>query len=907
MLTATPVRTHCRHSSVQRRPHRLALIGPYQPALIALGLVLGCTRSNPAYLGPHPPNDGGMRDSGAGGAPPDVAVDTTVVDTGVDRGPDRTPDTGTGDTKLDTNKPDVKTDGGDGGDGGLVNCIDLDGDGYGVGTGCLGPDCDDTNNAFHDTATRPCPTGALNKGICRSGSQTCTAGVWSICIGQVMATGEACNNEDDDCDGTADNNLPVPTFTCGQGACQNTVTSCSTGILGLCVPLLSTDTTSDSNCDSKDDDCDGVVDQNCPAVIAACIHVSPTGSDASTTTGGVADPFQTIQAALASIGATTPKSICVAGGPTCQDQAIYTLGDTNTPFKMAAGVSIYGNYESMDWKRCDLSATAPAPTVTLALHHDGGVQFPNTISTPTALDGFVIKRNNGGSSGAIVSAVTVDGAKQVRLANLVVNDTPNAGNTYGVDLMNGGEALITHCQIYGGGGTVASIGVHSVMAKPTIRDNCSMIDASTGRCTTVCTGSPGLVIAGAASATSGFSTGVRLDTSPGASVETSTVCGTQGLNASGVHISGNATGTVVRASQISASAGTADSVGVRIDDCNDTAPWIVGNAVIDGHGSKRSAGIVATGACRPVIDRNALINGGGASTEEADGVSCETNTSGVASLCAVLGNDKIQGSSAAGPTTSVGVACKGHGCARVASNMVAGNAGNNVIGVWLVNDGTMVEQNAISGGCGTVTSVGILANDSFARVQNNLVSAGTCALIATPQPAYLGMRVVLASGVNEMDIDSNTIDGGGATAVCSNSTALEYRADAGNSAAMLPKGMIRNNILRGGACLTRIDFSESSTNTDPRVFQNNDLVLGASTLYLDENTTMRNSAGAVNLLTDILTSGNISADPMFVSFPADQHLMTGSACFGAGTPTAAPATDFDGISRGAAPSIGAYQ
>ncbi len=840
------MRTHCRHSPWRRpawrRQYRLALIA----------LALGCTRSNPAYLGPYVPNDGGVRDSGAGGAPPDVAIDTTIVDTGVDRGPDRAPDTGSGDTKIDTNKPDVKTDAGDGGD---------------VGVGSDGGD-----------------GGVVN------------------CI----ATGEACNGEDDDCDGTADNNLPVSAFTCGQGACMNTAVSCSpgTGMLGICIPHPSTDTTDDSNCDGKDDDCDGLVDQNCPAVIAACIHVSPNGQDATSADGSVANPFQTIQAALVAIG-TTAKPICVAGGPTCQDRGIYTLGDTNNPFKMGAGVSIYGNYESADWKRCDLSATAPDPTVTLDLHENGGVVFPNTINTPTALDGFVLTRNNGGSGGATVSAVTVNGAKQVRLANLIVNDTPNAGHTFGVDLMSGGEALITHCQISGGGGTLESIGVHSVMAKPTIRDNCSTLDTS-GRCTAVCTGSPGLAIAGAASATDGISTGVLLQASPGASVETSTICATQGLNASGVNIKGDATGTVVRSSRISASAGTADSVGVRIEDCNNAAPWIVGNAVIEGQGSKRSAGIVATGACRPVIDGNVQINGGGAATEEADGVSCETDTSGVASLCAVLGNRSIQGSSAAGPTTSVGVACKGHGCARVASNVVAGNAGNTVIGVLLVNDGTMIEQNAISGGCGTVTSVGILANDSFARVQNNLVSAGACALLATPQPAYLGMRVVLANDVNEMDIDSNTIDGGGAAAVC-NSAAIEYGA--GNDAALPPKGMIRNNILRGGVCLTtRTDFSESRANTDPRVFQNNDLdPSGLPRLYLDENTTKKLTIQSVNSLTDTTVSGNISADPMFASFPSDQHLKPGSACTGAGTPAGAPVTDFDGKLRGSSPSIGAYQ
>jgi hypothetical protein len=71
---------------------------------------------------------------------------------------------------------------------------------------------------------------------------------------------------------------------------------------------------------------------------------------------------------------------------------------------------------------------------------------------------------------------------------------------------------------------------------------------------------------------------------------------------------------------------------------------------------------------------------------------------------------------------------------------------------------------------------------------------------------------------------------------------------------------------------------------------------------------VRNSADAVNALTDILTGGNISADPMFISFPTNQHLQTGSACKGAGTATAAPTNDSDGIPRSTTkPSIGAFE
>ena len=228
------------------------------------------------------------------------------------------------------------------------------------------------------------------------------------------------------------------------------------GVLGACVPLPSTDTTGDSNCDSMDDDCDGLVDQNCPTVIAACIHVSPDRERRHRHHGGITAPFQTIPTAIASHWPRpTSKPICVAGGPTCQDHATYTAGrrldHAATLFQMSPGVSVYGNYESTGWTRCarspDGAHSRQSPS---QLHENSGVQFPSTINTPTALDGFVLTRNNGGSAPHSISAVTVNGAKQVRLSNLVVNDTPNAGNTYGVDLMNGGEALITHCLIFGG-------------------------------------------------------------------------------------------------------------------------------------------------------------------------------------------------------------------------------------------------------------------------------------------------------------------------------------------------------------------------------------------------------------------------------------------------------------------------
>jgi hypothetical protein len=57
-------------------------------------------------------------------------------------------------------------------------------------------------------------------GVCQSGTQTCAGGAWGPCLGQVLPSPEVCNTRDDDCDGPVDDGTTCsPGYGCVQGIC----------------------------------------------------------------------------------------------------------------------------------------------------------------------------------------------------------------------------------------------------------------------------------------------------------------------------------------------------------------------------------------------------------------------------------------------------------------------------------------------------------------------------------------------------------------------------------------------------------------------------------------------------------------------------------------------------------------
>ncbi|MCB9599378.1 MAG: hypothetical protein H6720_03305 [Sandaracinus sp.] len=114
-------------------------------------------------------------------------------------------------------------------------------DGY--GDGCeAGPDCDDTNALRNLDCERvpapdcdvtpfatgcPCLPGVLScydapeetrgVGVCTGGTALCLSGHWGLCRGARVPTPEACDGEDDDCDGRIDEGVTSPCGGCTPG------------------------------------------------------------------------------------------------------------------------------------------------------------------------------------------------------------------------------------------------------------------------------------------------------------------------------------------------------------------------------------------------------------------------------------------------------------------------------------------------------------------------------------------------------------------------------------------------------------------------------------------------------------------------------------------------------------------
>jgi len=202
-----------------------------------------------------------------------------------------------------------------------LTCIDIDGDGYGANC-ALGADCDDTNNAIHpgaadalcDNVDNDCDLSidenyvinatSCGIGACAAAGQlTCSAGVESdSCTAGTPAADDAnCNNVDDDCSGTADEDYTLIPTTCGFGVCERAgQKTCIAGVESDSCAAGSP-TGLDDNCNNVDENCDGTPDNAYVSAPTSC------GTGVCTATG------------QKTCAAGVESDSCIAGAPTGAD------------------------------------------------------------------------------------------------------------------------------------------------------------------------------------------------------------------------------------------------------------------------------------------------------------------------------------------------------------------------------------------------------------------------------------------------------------------------------------------------------------------------------------------------------------------------------------------------------------
>jgi len=121
----------------------------------------------------------------------------------------------------------------------------------------------DENCACTDGAIQSC--GQTNNiGECALGTQACVNGAWGECTGAKYPTTEVCDNKDNDCDGSVDEDLTQLT-TSQNGLCSGNTETCSAG---QWVPSGNNYSPTSEICDQQDNNCDGQVDEGDVCVIS---------------------------------------------------------------------------------------------------------------------------------------------------------------------------------------------------------------------------------------------------------------------------------------------------------------------------------------------------------------------------------------------------------------------------------------------------------------------------------------------------------------------------------------------------------------------------------------------------------------------------------------------------------------
>lgn len=155
---------------------------------------------------------------------------------------------------------------------------------------CNGIDDDCDGTADEDLGFTACGSG-----VCATSQANCVDGAPVSCQPLAVATTETCDGLDNDCDGSTDEDLGV--VSCGLGLCQHDEPACTGGIPTNCNSLAGAGTEA---CDGVDNDCDGQIDEE------GAVNCSVLYADSDSDGYGDAADYKCLCAAAGLYQAATP-------------------------------------------------------------------------------------------------------------------------------------------------------------------------------------------------------------------------------------------------------------------------------------------------------------------------------------------------------------------------------------------------------------------------------------------------------------------------------------------------------------------------------------------------------------------------------------------------------------------------